>query len=580
MPLAFPKILASRRNQVIAIVLGTRTTKAVYLKRHGTGFCLLNYALLETPALAQGLSCEVLTEHFKKIKQLLEAETNQLVVVIGMGDSLLRNTELPPMPVADMRKLLKFNTRNYFQQDLPDYVFDCHILPFKTGEAPTSSARQYKHEHVLVGGVRGRLVDDLDVASRAAGFVPVQITLSQISLANAASLAMGDVVNNEVVALVDLGFITSTISVLVNGELMLTRVVGIGGDRLTSGLAEALNITYLVAEGIKQVMPEKVHAKLQSLMHPLGQEMRAAIDFFEAQYDKRIHEVYVAGGSAKSDLIVQTLQEMLALPCKRWNPTAFLERKLPSQKAGEIEKDALQLATAIGAAAAWLSPEQTQLNLLAEKIDEQKRRKMDPVRHGALLAGVLLLLLLAWAGQLWIKLWVVRSDWERNKTELKMKGPAAGEASANARAIVEIEGTLMALNQVATNRFLWAAPLNELQFAMVRDIQVLRLRLDQQIIRIAATKPRTNENNIVTPGRPAATLEKITMTIQAKDTGEPPASDRFIEAIAANPYFRNSLRKENPVRLLDRGAPQVDPLNPSKTFIMFTIECSYPERAL
>ncbi len=55
----------------------------------------------------------------------------------------------------------------------------------------------------------------------------------------------------ETIALVDLGFKTSSISILAEGELCLSRSVELGGDRLTSGLAEAMNITYAEAEGIK-----------------------------------------------------------------------------------------------------------------------------------------------------------------------------------------------------------------------------------------------------------------------------------------------------------------------------------------
>ena len=60
------------------------------------------------------------------------------------------------------------------------------------------------------------------------------------------------------VALVDLGFKTSSISILADGELCLSRSVELGGDRLTAGLAEAMNITYAEAEGIKVGMPQEV----------------------------------------------------------------------------------------------------------------------------------------------------------------------------------------------------------------------------------------------------------------------------------------------------------------------------------
>jgi hypothetical protein len=105
---------------------------------------------------------------------------------------------------------------------------------------------------------------------------------------NAFEAAQPDLFAKAVVALVDIGFKSSTISILFNGELVLNRVVGIGGDRLTSGLADSMSISYAEAEGIKIGMPEEVQAMMHPLLSPLGRELRASIDFFEHQHDKAV----------------------------------------------------------------------------------------------------------------------------------------------------------------------------------------------------------------------------------------------------------------------------------------------------
>ena len=138
------------------------------------------------------------------------------------------------------------------------------------------------------------------------------------------------------------------------GELILSRVVGMGGDRLTNGLAEALTVSYAEAEGIKIGMPGEVQAQLDTLLVPLGRELRASIDFFEHQQDRPITHVYLTGGSARSEFIMQRLQQELMIECKLLDPMAFLQMDLPSQQAGEIEQVAPQLTVALGAALAAL----------------------------------------------------------------------------------------------------------------------------------------------------------------------------------------------------------------------------------
>jgi Tfp pilus assembly PilM family ATPase len=160
--------------------------------------------------------------------------------------------------------------------------------------------------------------------------------------------------SRDCIALVDLGFRNSSISILLNGELILSRVVAIGGDRLTNGIAESLGVGYAEAESIKVGLPDEVQSTMVTLLSPLGRELRASIDFFEHQHDKAVSQVLVSGGSARSDYIVQILQTELIAPCGIWNPTNFLTMALPAQQLGEIEQVGPQVAIAIGAALAAL----------------------------------------------------------------------------------------------------------------------------------------------------------------------------------------------------------------------------------
>ena len=125
-----------------------------------------------------------------------------------------------------------------------------------------------------------------------------------------------------------------------------------GGDKLTAGLAEAMNITYAEAEGIKVGMAPEVQAMLEAQVQPLGRELRASLDFFEHQQDRPVSQVYVTGGSARSEMILQLLHTELIVDCKTWNPTASLQLALPGQQAVEIEQIGPQLSVAIGAALA------------------------------------------------------------------------------------------------------------------------------------------------------------------------------------------------------------------------------------
>jgi type IV pilus assembly protein PilM len=347
-------VAGKKRNQMMSIDLGARTTKAVLLERRGEVFALLRYALLDAPIFEKTLSPELLAEHLKAVCEALGAKTKFVTLCVGVNDAIVRPVELPQIPVDEMRLVLKNNTRGYLQQDLPNRVFDCHIIPPKASSQPadTGKAVTIPKLKVLVAGAKKELVSDLQTAIRDAGLVADHIVPGLIGPVNAFELAMPEAFVNDSVALVDIGFKNSSICILQQGELVLSRVVGIGGDKLTSGLAEMMSISYAEAEGIKIGMAPEIQSTLEAQVLPLGRELRASLDFFEHQQDRPVSHVYISGGTARSELIVQMLHSELVAECKSWNPTASLQLALPGQQAVEIEHIAPQLTVAIGAAMA------------------------------------------------------------------------------------------------------------------------------------------------------------------------------------------------------------------------------------
>jgi type IV pilus assembly protein PilM len=205
---------------------------------------------------------------------------------------------------------------------------------------------------VLVGAAKKQLADDVEAAVRKAGLIPDQLMPGLIGPANAFELAMPEIFNKDAVALVDIGFKNTTICLLNKGELIVSRVVNLGGDKLTHGLAESMGISYAEAEGIKVGMAAEVQSNLEPLLTPLGRELRASIDFFEHQQDRTVNQIYISGGSARSEFIMKGLETELMAPCKALNPATTLQMSLPPAQISEVEQVAPQLAVAVGAAAA------------------------------------------------------------------------------------------------------------------------------------------------------------------------------------------------------------------------------------
>src|SRR5262245_44291538 len=221
MALNFINGTTRKRDQVVSIDLGGRTTKAVLINRSNGGYELSRYAVMDAPIYDKGPSAELMGEHIKSICQALDTKNRSVTLALGIADSLVRHADLPLMPANDMRQVLKINSKNYLQQDLAGHVFDCCILPPRGGRADKnapSPVTGIPKARVLAAGARKQLIDDIQSAVKRSGFTADAIVPGLIGPVNAFESALPEVFVKEAVALVDIGFKNTSISLLQDGE--------------------------------------------------------------------------------------------------------------------------------------------------------------------------------------------------------------------------------------------------------------------------------------------------------------------------------------------------------------------------
>jgi len=121
--------------------------------------------------------------------------------------------------------------------------------------------------------------------------------------------------------------------------------------------------------------------------------------------------------------------------------------------------------------------------------------------------------------------------------------------------------------------------LDALQQSTVDGIQLVKLHTDQAFEVTAEVKPVTTEGS-KTPGRPAASKEKITLYLDAKDTSLNPGGEqiyKFKDTLAHTPYFVEQRISTNQIQLKTLATPQLDN-ETGKPYVTFTLECVFPDR--
>ena len=185
------------------------------------------------------------------------------------------------------------------------------------------------------------------------------------------------------------------------------------------------------------------------------------------------------------------------------------------------------------------------LNLLAEAQAAEEMRRRDPVKRAIWVGAILVSLMLAWSSSLQLKAMMAANEAGRLEAQMNSNSNSYKTVLDDLKKRDELQGKVLALYQLSTNRFLQGNLLNALQQTNADDVQLLHLKLDQSYAVVEATKPHTNEHNRVIPGRPGTATERIVLMLDGFDSSPNPGDQvtTYKRAVANHPYFRLLLGK-------------------------------------
>lgn len=219
------------------------------------------------------------------------------------------------------------------------------------------------------------------------------------------------------------------------------------------------------------------------------------------------------------------------------------------------------------------------INLLAEVQNVEEQRRKDPVKRAIWAASGVVLLVVIWIG--YLQLQVMRLDNQVSLLDGEWKGlkPKFDAVQTNYSKIADAGKKMQALQQLAVDRFIWAPVLNSLAQSMTNgsNVQVTRLQTEQTFI-IPPPSPVKPPPGVTL--KPVGTVEKVKMTLTAKDYGKDTDENynKMREAIAAFPYFKDSLDKSKGISLQSLSPRSVDATDPSRSFVQFVLECQFVEK--
>ena len=348
--------MAKPANSVVGIDLGKHRFKSVLLQRKGEHrYVLTGFATRAIPETIG--STEELAHQVKLLLKDLGGSGRAYAVATSDPGALLRIIEQPNTPVELLRSALRLNGLAVLNQECKDFVLDCApisavaVAGVTPNGAPIESSGKMRY---LVGGLLRPEVKQISEAFTKIKTPANILQLAPVCSLNAFEFAYPEAFHNDAFLLLDMGHLQSTVMIGHKAELMLARSIDYGGkhfaETVTGEGAVDLEGARLLMQQGDPGMAEICRGSLLAL----ATEVRNSIGFFEGQCEESITRIFVSGGMAKTELVLQTLSDELGLSCEAWDPLETCEVALPPAKRQELATEFVSLNVACGAAVSYL----------------------------------------------------------------------------------------------------------------------------------------------------------------------------------------------------------------------------------
>jgi len=218
------------------------------------------------------------------------------------------------------------------------------------------------------------------------------------------------------------------------------------------------------------------------------------------------------------------------------------------------------------------------INLLAEAQAAEELRRRDPVKRATWVGVCLIAAMLAWASVLQARITLQKAQLSALKGKIENVDAEYSDIVRSQKSLKETRQKLAAVERLSTNRYLSGNLLDALQRAFVEDVKVIKLKTDFDYTMTPATKSKTN-GVAITAAKPATAVEHIKVQIEALDASSNPGDQvsTYKEVVASMPHLDEVFQAEDQeVRLTGLNPPQTDPNG--RSYVLFTLECTYPEK--
>ena len=359
----------------LGIDIGSSGVKLVELLNEGGRPKLATYGYIEEPVdIVRNDSAELIQKASVMIKKLIKeaAATSTKVVSALPSFSVFSSViSMPQMSKKDLAEAIVWEAKKFVPLPVEEMVLDWKILQEgqlpKTGEDKNQASGLNANNRELLGQLNGARERNVKVLLTAAPknlvdkFVKIYQAseLDLISLETDAFSLERSLVGNDhsPIMIIDVGAISTDITIVEKGIPLLNRSVDVGGDTITKAIMRSLNIDLKRAEQFKRdvgfsetsnsgVIPKVIEGAISTVVN----EIKYCFDLYVNQPNSRqaVEKIILTGGSSFLPNLPAYLSKLLEIKVYIGDPWARII--YPVELKEVLEEIGPRFAVAIGLA--------------------------------------------------------------------------------------------------------------------------------------------------------------------------------------------------------------------------------------
>ena len=353
--MSFIDTLLGRKHQaMIGLDISSSGVKLVELSQAGSGEFILDRFASES--FEKGWIADGQIEKFDEVADAVRkvvaksgTRTKQVAMAMPQSAVITKRIMLPAgLREEEMEMQVEAEANQYIPFSLDEVSLDFCVV----GPSPTSAG----DVEVLIAASRKEKVSDRQGLAEAAGLKPVVMDVESYASRLAASRVIETLPNQGVdslVALLEIGSLTTSLQVIRNDEVLYERDQAFGGSQLTQLIVRQYGFSADEAEAKKRSgeLPEDYRqAVLEPFIESMSQEIGRALQFFftSTPYNK-IDHILLAGGSAGLQGLTEAVTHQTSFACMLINPFDAMDLA-PSVQARKITREAPAYLTSTGLA--------------------------------------------------------------------------------------------------------------------------------------------------------------------------------------------------------------------------------------